>query len=210
MLSKKLLRRVNTTTQLHYSNVAATSNIVYNKLQYRNLSSSSKSSPVPSETHTPATSNKITSHHSMSQHLPAALGISSDIVVDHAKGSYLYTTDGRKVLDFTCGIGVTNLGHCHEKVNNAAIEQINKGVHLQVNCNMSQPVLQLADKITSKLPKKLDQVVFSNTGAEAVENAIKLARHATHKTNIITFQGSFHGRTLATGMLHIYCTYSVV
>lgn len=102
------------------------------------------------------------------------------------------------------GIGVTNLGHCHPAVNEAAKKQIDLGVHLQVNCVTSPPMLQLAEKFGEILPAGLKdnyQVLFSNSGAESVENAVKLARHATKKQTVIVFQGGFHGRTIATGAL---------
>lgn len=165
---------------------------------------STQPSPVPSETgaaYKRSSSTPSKYQHPMSPYLPVALGTSSDILVDHAEGSYIYSTDGRKVLDFTMGIGVTNLGHCHPVVNRAAVDQISRGVHLQQNCVLSQPVAKLAEKIINKLPSHFQQIVFSNSGAEAVENAVKLARHYTKKTNIITVQGSFHGRTIATGAL---------
>ena len=122
----------------------------------------------------------------------------TDIIVDHAEGSYLYATDGRKVLDFTCGIGVTNTGHCHPKVVEAIREQAGLLIHGQVNLVIHKPLLELVDELRTIVPPSLDGFFFSNSGAEAVEGALKLARHATGRPNVIVFQGSFHGRTNAT------------
>lgn len=122
----------------------------------------------------------------------------TDIVVDHAEGCYLYATDGRKMLDFTCGIGVTNTGHCHPKVVEAIRQQAGLLIHGQVNLVVHKPLLELVDELRSVLPSTLDGFFFSNSGAEAVEGALKLARHATGRPNVIVVQGSFHGRTNAT------------
>jgi 4-aminobutyrate aminotransferase len=122
----------------------------------------------------------------------------TDIVVDHAEGCYLYATDGRKMLDFTCGIGVTNTGHCHPKVVEAIRQQAGLLIHGQVNLVVHKPLLELVDELRTVLPSTLDGFFFSNSGAEAVEGALKLARHATGRPNVIVVQGSFHGRTNAT------------
>lgn len=120
----------------------------------------------------------------------------SNLVIDHASGSYVYSTDGRKVLDFTSGIGVTNTGHCHPRVVAAAQEQVGKLIHGQINIVFHPPALKLAEKLREVVPAGLDTFFFSNSGAEAVEASIKLARQATGRTNIIVFQGGFHGRTI--------------
>jgi 4-aminobutyrate aminotransferase len=122
----------------------------------------------------------------------------SDIIVDHAEGSYLYATDGRKILDFTCGIGVTNTGHCHPKVVEAIRKQAGLLIHGQANLVTHKPMLELVAELRTIVPPSLDGYFFSNSGAEALEGALKLVRHATGRTNVIVFQGSFHGRTNAT------------
>lgn len=132
------------------------------------------------------------------EHLSPVWSHYTDIIVDHAEGSYLYTTDGRKVLDFSCGIGVTNTGHCHPKVVEAIREQAGKLIHGQMNLVIHKPILELVNELRSIVPSSLDGFFFSNSGAEAVEGALKLARHATGRQNVIVFQGSFHGRTNAT------------
>ncbi len=122
----------------------------------------------------------------------------SDIIVDHAEGCYLYATDGRKVLDFTCGIGVTNTGHCHPRVVEAIQKQAGLLIHGQANLVTHKPMLELVAELRTIVPESLDGYFFSNSGAEALEGALKLVRHATGKPNVIVFQGSFHGRTNAT------------
>ncbi len=117
---------------------------------------------------------------------------------EKAEGSYIYTTDGRKLLDFTCGIGVTNTGHCHPKVVEAIREQAGLFLHAQANIVVHQPMLQLISELKTIVHPSIDGFFFSNSGAEAVEGAVKLARSATGKPNIIVFSGSFHGRTSGT------------
>jgi 4-aminobutyrate aminotransferase len=113
--------------------------------------------------------------------------------------SYLTTVEGRKFLDFTSGIGVTNLGHCHPAVTKAAQTQVGKLVHGQVNIAFQKPYLNLIESMIPLMPhKSLDTFFFWNSGSEAVEAAVKLARHATKKQNIIVMQGSYHGRTFGT------------
>ena len=122
----------------------------------------------------------------------------TQIEVDHAEGPYLYSTDGGRYLDFTTGIGVTNTGHCHPKVVEAAQAQAGKLIHGQANIVYHKPVLELIEGLQRILPSHLDSFFFANSGAEAVEAAMKLARHATGRTNMIVFQGSFHGRTIGS------------
>lgn len=120
------------------------------------------------------------------------------IVAERAEGAYVYDQDGTRYLDFTSGIGVTNTGHCHPKVVRAIQEQAAKLLHGQVNIIFHQPLLELAEELRPIVPEGLDSFFFSNSGAEAVEGAVKLARHATGRPNVIVFQGSFHGRTALT------------
>lgn len=123
------------------------------------------------------------------------------VVVDHALGSWIHGTDGRDYLDFTTGIGVTSTGHCHPRVVAAAQEQCTRIIHAQYTTVMHQPLLELTDKLGAVLPMGLDSVFYANSGSEAVEAAVRLARMATAKPNIIVFQGGFHGRTVAAASL---------
>jgi 4-aminobutyrate aminotransferase len=117
------------------------------------------------------------------------------IEAERAEGCYIYATNGKKYLDFTCGIGVTNTGHCHPKVVEAIRTQAGLFLHAQANIVVHQPMLQLIGELRTIVPAAIDGFFFSNSGAEALEGAVKLARAATGKPNIIVFQGSFHGRT---------------
>lgn len=121
----------------------------------------------------------------------------TSVVVDHAEGSWIISTDGRRYLDFTSGIGVTSTGHCHPRVVAAAREQVGKVIHAQSTTVMHPPLLELTRKLGDVLPKGIDSVFFANAGAEAVEASLRLARMATKRPNIIAFQGGFHGRTVA-------------
>lgn len=133
------------------------------------------------------------------KHVAKGIGRLSTEVLESGAGSYVTTTEGRKLLDFTSGIGVTNLGHCHPAVTKAAQEQVGKLVHGQVNIAFQKPYLNLIESLIPLMPhKSLDTFFFWNSGSEAVEAAVKLARHATKKQNIIVMQGSYHGRTFGT------------
>ena len=131
-------------------------------------------------------------------HMTPAWSRIFNFVAERAEGSYIYTDDGRRLLDFTCGIGVTNTGHCHPKVVEAIREQAGLFLHAQANIVIHKPMLQLVDELRKIVPPSIDSFFFTNSGAEAVENAVKVARAATGKPNIIVFNGSFHGRTAAT------------
>ncbi|MCX7608098.1 MAG: aminotransferase class III-fold pyridoxal phosphate-dependent enzyme [Anaerolineales bacterium] len=120
------------------------------------------------------------------------------IRAERAEGAYIYSIDGKRYLDFTCGIGVTNTGHCHPKVVAAIREQAGLFLHAQANIVIHKPMMELIGELRSIVPPSMDGFFFSNSGAEAIEGAVKLARAATGKPNIIVFSGSFHGRTAGT------------
>jgi 4-aminobutyrate aminotransferase len=122
----------------------------------------------------------------------------TDIVVDHGEGACLYDSAGRRYLDFTCGIGVTNTGHCHPKVVAAIQEQAAKLIHGQANIVYHRPMLDLIEALLPVVPPNLESFFFSNSGAESIEAAVKLSKHATGRQNVIVFSGSFHGRTHLT------------
>ena len=120
------------------------------------------------------------------------------IEADHAQGCYIFDIHGNKYLDFTSGIGVTNTGHCHPRVVEAIQKQAGLLIHGQANIVFHRPMLELIHELQTIVNPAIDGFFFTNSGAEAIEGAIKLARHATGRTNIIVFQGSFHGRTVGT------------
>ncbi|MGH7494044.1 MAG: aspartate aminotransferase family protein [bacterium] len=128
-------------------------------------------------------------------HIASVWNRTTDLIIARGEGCYVYTLEGEKYLDFSCGIGVTNTGHCHPRVVRAIQEQAAKAIHAQVNCYFHEPLIKLTHALHEVVPTHLDTFYFSNSGAEAVEGAVKLARHYTGRTNIIVFQGGFHGRT---------------
>lgn len=131
-------------------------------------------------------------------HMTPAWSRIFNFVADRAEGSYIYIDDGRKLLDFTSGIGVTNTGHCHPRVVEAIREQAGLFLHAQANLVIHKPMLQLIEELRRIAPPSIDSFFFANSGAEALENAVKIAKSVTGRQNIIVFNGSFHGRTHAT------------
>src|SRR5215216_6970406 len=119
----------------------------------------------------------------------------TDILVECAEGARLYDVAGRGYLDFTCGIGVTNTGHCHPRVVAAIREQAGLLLHGQANIVYHRPMLELVAALREVIDPALDRFFFSNSGAEAIEAALKLARQATGRSDVIVFGGGFHGRT---------------
>ncbi|AHD22573.1 4-aminobutyrate aminotransferase [Rhodococcus pyridinivorans SB3094] len=123
------------------------------------------------------------------------------VTVDHAEGCYIHGTDGRRYLDFTAGIGVTSTGHCHPHVVEAARRQIGSLIHGQYTTVMHRPLLELTERLGTVLPEGLDSLFFANSGSEAVEAALRLARQATGRPGIVVFHGGFHGRTVAAATM---------
>ena len=123
----------------------------------------------------------------------------TDLVVERASGSWIETTDGERYLDYTCGIGVTNTGHAHPRVVAAIAEQAARGIHLQQNIVYHQPGLELHRRLPERFPNPRTDTAYglflSNSGAEAIEAAMKLAKVATRRTSFVSFRGGFHGRT---------------
>ena len=129
-------------------------------------------------------------------HLAQTSDIPLALEIDYAKGSYIFDKHGKKYLDFISGIGVSNIGHCHPKVVEAIQLQSSKYLHTLVYGEFIQePQTQLAAKLCGLLPSKLNNVYFLNSGAEAVEAAIKLSKRITGKTEIISFKNAYHGST---------------
>lgn len=118
------------------------------------------------------------------------------ISVERAEGIYLYSPEGKRYTDLISGIGVSNIGHRHPKVIQAIKDQLDKHLHVMVfgEYIQSSPNL-LAKKITGLLPKKLNCCYFVNSGTEANEGALKLAKRYTDRTEIVSFRKSYHGST---------------
>jgi acetylornithine/N-succinyldiaminopimelate aminotransferase len=111
-----------------------------------------------------------------------------------AKGCYLYSSDGKASLDLISGIGVSNIGHSHPKVVEAIQQQAEKYMHLMVYGEYVQtPQVLFAEKLASLLPQNLQSTYFVNSGAEAIEGALKLAKRYTGRSEIIAFNNSYHG-----------------
>ncbi|HWS24831.1 MAG TPA: acetyl ornithine aminotransferase family protein [Anaerolineales bacterium] len=117
-------------------------------------------------------------------------------VMDHGKGSYLWDVDGNKFIDLMSGIAVNSTGHSHPEVVKAIQEQAEKFLHISSDF-YHDSMITLAEKLTSISPmREKSRVFLTNSGTEAVETALKLARYKTGRTNFIGFTGAFHGRTM--------------
>jgi 4-aminobutyrate aminotransferase len=130
--------------------------------------------------------------------VPAVWSRVTNITVDRGEGSWLVTTDGERYLDYSSGIGVANTGHAHPRVVAAVQEQAAKLLHGQQNIVYHEAGLRLYDRLRTLLPGGPWQGFLSNSGAEAVEAAVKLARAATKRPVILVFRGGYHGRTAQT------------
>jgi 4-aminobutyrate aminotransferase len=130
--------------------------------------------------------------------VPAVWSRVTNLVVDRGEGSWLITTDGERYLDYSSGIGVTNTGHAHPRVVAAIQAQAAKLLHGQQNIVFHEPGLRLYDRLMRLLPGDGWGAFLSNSGAEAIEAAVKLARVATGRPVILAFRGGFHGRTAQT------------
>ena len=119
-----------------------------------------------------------------------------DLEIVKAKGIYLYDVNGKSYIDFISGISVSNIGHCHPNVVKAIQLQAETYMHLMVYGEYVQaPQIQLAKALTAILPPQLNSVFYTNSGTEATEGALKLAKRVTGKTEIICFKDSYHGST---------------
>ncbi len=143
----------------------------------------------------------LTDWHALRPGVPAVWTRFTDLVVSRGEGAWLETVDGARYLDYTSGIGVTNTGHAHPRVAAAIAEQAARGIHLQQNIVFHQPGLELHDRLPRLFPHprpgKSYGLFLANSGAEAVEAAVKLAKMATRRTSVVAFRGGFHGRTHA-------------
>lgn len=128
----------------------------------------------------------------VAQTSPAPIGLE----IAKAKGCYLYDSNGNSFLDLIAGISVCNIGHCHPAVVSAIQQQAEQYLHLLVYGELIEtPQVAYAHFLAQHLPASLNAVYFTNSGAEAVEGAMKLAKRSTNRTNIIAFNKSYHGST---------------
>lgn len=116
--------------------------------------------------------------------------------IEKASGVYMYTTEGKKILDLISGIAVSNIGHCHPAVVRAVQQQSETYMHLMVYGELIQsPQVLLAEAIAKTLPEGLDSVYFVSSGSEAVEGALKLAKRYTGRPHLISCTNAYHGST---------------
>ena len=131
--------------------------------------------------------------------VPAVWSRYTDLVVERGSGSWVETITGERYLDYTCGIAVTNTGHAHPRVAAAIADQAAKIIHAQQNILYHKPGLELHERLPRTFPGLGDgesaALFLSNSGAEAIEAAVKLAKYATRRPGVIAFRGGFHGRT---------------
>ncbi|MFD1416876.1 aspartate aminotransferase family protein [Oceanobacillus jeddahense] len=141
------------------------------------------------------------------EHLVDSIGnfLAPSMAKDHpnlpvvkAEGCYYYGTDGKKYLDFTSGIAVENVGHRHPKVVQAIKDSADHLIHGPSGVIIYESILKLAEELQGILPSKLDNFFFGNSGTEAIEGALKLAKHVSNRPYVISFTGGFHGRTIGS------------
>ncbi len=131
--------------------------------------------------------------------LPAGLGKATDVCVERAHGSLIVDVDGNVLIDMASGIGVTGVGHAPAEVVDAVTAQTQQFVHTCSLVTTYEPMVRLAEVLNAITPGSVaKKTIFANSGAEAVENAVKIARKATGRPAVICFEGGYHGRTLLT------------
>ena len=119
--------------------------------------------------------------------------------VSHAKGSYIFDIDGKAHLDFVAGVSACSLGHCHPSVVNAIKKQLDSYLHVMVYGEYIQkPAVELSKLLAEKSPKPLDKVYLTNSGTEAIEGSLKLARRVTGRSEIIAAKLAYHGNTMGS------------
>ena len=121
------------------------------------------------------------------------------IEISKAKGSYIYNTSGKKYLDFVAGVSANSLGHNHPKVTEAIKNQLDNYSHVMVYGEfIQQPQVELCKLLVENSPKNLNAVYITNSGTEATEGALKLAKRATNRSEIIAAKNSYHGNTMGS------------
>lgn len=130
------------------------------------------------------------------QHVAQTSDAPLQLEINRAEGMYLYSPDGQRYMDLIAGIGVSNVGHCHPHVVQAVQEQAARYMHLMVYGEyIYYPQVQLSKLLCAQLPPSLNNVYLTNSGAEAVEGAMKLAKRYTERPEIISFKNAYHGST---------------
>lgn len=133
------------------------------------------------------------------RYVPKGHPNSTPFFVESAKGAIIRDVTGRELIDFVGGIGVLNVGHCHPKVVAAIKDQAGRYLHTCSMVTMYEPYVELARRVCEAAPGAFDKkAIFVNSGSEAVENAVKIARRATGRPGVVSMKNAFHGRTLLT------------
>ena len=131
--------------------------------------------------------------------VPQGVANAYSVYVARAENAEIWDTEGNRYIDFAGGIGVLNVGHNHPRVKAAVAAQVDKCMHTCFQVVPYEPYIELAERLNELAPgDEPNKTIFLTTGAEAVENAVKIARAATGRAGIISFAGSFHGRTMMT------------
>src|SRR5262245_24223122 len=129
--------------------------------------------------------------------IPAGVTSIHPIVTARASGAIIEDVDGNRLIDFATGIAVLNVGHSSPAVVEAATRQLELDTHSCFHVTANEPYIELAERLNELAPGEHDKkTMFANSGAEAVENAVKIARHATGRSAVVAFDHAFHGRTL--------------
>lgn len=132
-----------------------------------------------------------------SRYVTNGVATNNPVVLERGEGALVWDVDGREYVDYASGIGVLNLGHCHPKVVAAVRAQAERLMHTCFSVGMYEGYIRLAERLARIVPgPSAKKSFFANSGAEAVENAVKIARAATGRAAVISFTGGFHGRTL--------------
>jgi 4-aminobutyrate aminotransferase/(S)-3-amino-2-methylpropionate transaminase len=131
--------------------------------------------------------------------IPRGVGHSHQIFIERGENAEIWDVEGRRYIDFAGGIAVLNTGHCHPAIVEAVKAQLDKYTHTCLQVLAYEPYVELAERLNAKAPGDFaKKTLFLTTGAEAVENAIKIARAHTGRSGVIAFTGGYHGRTLLT------------
>jgi 4-aminobutyrate aminotransferase/(S)-3-amino-2-methylpropionate transaminase len=131
--------------------------------------------------------------------LPAGLAKSTEVVVEKAEGALVWDVDGNRLIDFAGGIGMINVGHRNEHVVDAIKQQLDKYIHTCTLVTTMEPYLDLAELLNNVTPGNFPKkTLLANSGSEAVENAINIAKYYTRRNAVLCFEGAYHGRTLLT------------
>ncbi|GEM78834.1 4-aminobutyrate--2-oxoglutarate transaminase [Vibrio superstes] len=138
-------------------------------------------------------------HQRRSQVIAKGMGAVYPLYVERAENAHVWDVEGNKYIDFAAGIAVTNTGHSHPRITEAVKNQLDNFSHTCAMVTPYAPFIELAEKLTQLVPGDSEKkAIFLTTGAEAVENAVKIARAKTGRSGVIAFKGGFHGRTNLT------------